>query len=80
MHSICLSVYPSICAKSNFRKYSSNVFKFIHAVYILRRMDSIENDMHGIKCSFTDTQKFFDTFRPLGGEVFKAYCNIIILH
>ena len=35
------------------------VLKFKHAVHISYRMDSIENDMHEIKGSFTVTDKSF---------------------
>ena len=59
MHLLCLPVCRSVCAHSNFRKYSSNVFKFIHAIHILYRTDSIENDMYGTKRSFTETHKRF---------------------
>ena len=76
------TVYPSVCTHSNCLKYSSNAFKFLHAVHIWYRMDSIENDMDMTNCSFTETHKRFpDTFRPIGGcEVFKIYCNLFILH
>ena len=55
MHLLCLSV----CAGSNFRKILQRVFKFMHAIHVWYRVDNIENDMHGTRCSFTERHKSF---------------------
>ena len=54
-----LSVCRSVYARSNCSKYSSDVFKFIHAAHNWYGMNSIENYMYGTKCSFTETHKSF---------------------
>ena len=75
---VCLST--PVSARSNFRKYSSNVLKFIHAVHIWCRIDNTENDMHGTKCSFAETPKIFryiSTYQWVEWS-FKYYCNICI--
>ena len=65
---VCLSICPPACVRSNCRRYSSNDFKFIHAVHILYRMDSIKNYEYGIKCSFAEIHKIFPIhFGPLRG-------------
>ena len=78
MHSVCLSVCPFVCVSSNCRICSSDIFKFIHALHIWCRMDSIEND--GTKCSFTETHKSFPIHFGLSvwDEFFKVYCNMFI--
>ena len=40
---VWLSVCPSVSARSHCRKYSSNVFKFIHIIHIWYTIDNMKN-------------------------------------
>ena len=68
MHLVCLSVCPSVWTRSNCRKKSSNIFKFLHGFPTWCRIDSIENDMYGTKCSFTEAHKSFPIHFGLSGR------------
>ena len=78
IHSVCLSVHVSVCARSNWRKYSWIVFKFIHAIHIWHKTHSIENNMYGIKGSFKETHKslpiHFDLWK---GEFLKLIVSCL---
>ena len=76
MHSVCLFV----CPHSNSRKYSSNVLKFIYVSHIWYRMNRLENDIYGMKCSSTETRKSFLKYFGLWEKIFKASHNICILN
>ena len=67
MHLICLFVSPFVCAHSNFRKYSSNIFKFIHAVHIWHRIDSFEKICMGLSVHL-DTHKSFPIHFGISGK------------
>ena len=64
---VCLSVYLSVCARSNSRKYPSNVLKFKYVTHIWYRMNRIENDTWGKVFIYRNTQKFSNTLRLVGG-------------
>ena len=59
VHAFGLSVCPSVCACSKFRKCSSNILKFIDAIYISYRMERIENVIYAVKGSSTGAHKNF---------------------
>ena len=66
MHSACLSV-------SNSRKYSSNVLKFMHVIYIWYNSNRIKNGIHETNGSSTEMHKNFQMHYGLWGKTFKAY-------
>ena len=75
------SVYPSVCALPNSRKYSSYVLKITYFIYVLYSMDSIENGIHRTNGWSTEMEKNIPIQHNLWGEEnFKAYFNIFILH
>ena len=77
--SVFLSIFPSFCTRSHGHKYSSLVFKFIHAVHIWYKKGNIENDMYGTKCSFTEIHKNFPIhFGLLGMWSFYTLQHIYI--
>ena len=47
VYAFVLSVCPPICACSNSRKYSSNVFKLVCAIHTWYKMECTENDVRG---------------------------------
>ena len=62
-----LSVCLSVCARSNSRKYSSNVLKFKYVTHVWYSMDRIENGIYGTHGSSTETHKFFWCITANGG-------------
>ena len=74
MHSVCLPVCPSVCALSNTRKYSSDVFKFMYAIYVWCRVEGIKNVMHRAKDLFTEAHKSFPIHYGIweGGKFLKS--------
>ena len=73
IHSVYLSVPPSVHDLT----YSSDVFKFMHAVHIWYIMGSIENDTHWIMCSFTETHESFPMHFSLSGKDMKFLILIV---
>ena len=77
VYSFGLFVCLSVRARSNWRKYSSNAFKFRDTIDIWYRVNSIENDMYDTKGSFTEIQKSFPIhFGGMGEGVLNFWDGI----
>ena len=59
VYELGLSVYPSVSARSNSRKCSTNILNFIDAIYICYRMEQIENVIYAVEGSSTGADKNF---------------------
>ena len=81
IHPVYLSVCLSVCVRFNCSmyaltmyavcvrfNYSSNVPKLTHAIHTWYGMDSIENDIYGTKCSFTEKHRIFLCISVYQGE------------
>ena len=81
VYAYVLSVCPSVCERSNYRKHPSNVLRFLYTIYTCYRKEHIENVMYGAKSScYRGTQKFSDPLlRMEEGRNFKFDYNIFLL-
>ena len=67
-----LSVCPSVCPRSNSRKYPSNVLKLIYFIHIWHNLNRIENGMYTPNGLSTETHKSFPILYGLrGGDFFR---------
>ena len=76
--SACQSVCPSDCLHPNSCKYFSNFLTFMHTIHIWYRINHIENDVYGTKCSSTETNKSFPMHYGLwGGRILKRFLTYL---
>ena len=68
---VCLSVCLSVCTRSNFCKYSSNILKFIYVIQIWHSMSHIKNGIHTTNGLSTKTHKCFPIHYGSWGKISK---------
>ena len=73
-----LSVCPSVCLRSNTRKYSSNILKLMCYSYLTVSMDRTENGIYITNGSFVEIHKVFRCITVEGIKFFKEHFNIYI--